>query len=187
MIGDDVRSGGDAKKPAAASSANAAMQAGAWDEALLHWARRRAEAPSDSDAYVRAAQSLRRLARAAEAQALLLEAEQRGIDDVRIHAGLAEMAVKKRDWEEAERRWRAVLAREERHQAATIELARLLIGFGQGLEADPCLTRPFFVSRSGRTRGRSLPKPRRTDVTGFWPNSVGGICWRCFPSPLRRS
>ena len=72
MIGDDVRSGGDTKKSAAASSANAAMRAGAWDESLLHWARRRAEAPSDSDAYVRAAQSLRRLARAEEAQALLL-------------------------------------------------------------------------------------------------------------------
>ena len=187
MIGDDVRSGGDAKKPAAASSANAAMQAGAWDEALLHWARRRAEAPSDSDAYVRAAQSLRRLARAEEAQALLLEAEQRGIDDVRIHAGLAEMAAKKRDWEEAERRWRAVLARDERHQAATIELARLLIGFGQGLEAEPMLDaailrqpewpdpRQVLAEAAADRRDWLLAEQRWRDMLAVFPESVAAV------------
>ena len=63
MSGDDVGLIGFADSSDAASSANAAMQAGAWDEAVQHWARRRAEAPTDSAAYVRAALCLRRLAR----------------------------------------------------------------------------------------------------------------------------
>ncbi len=187
MSGDDVGLIGFADSSDAASSANAAMQAGAWDEAVQHWARRRAEAPTDSAAYVRAALCLRRLARVEDAYALLQEAEARGIDDVRIDAAQAELAAKRSDWEEAERRWRAVLAQDERHQAAIIELARLLIDFGQGLEAEPMLVQAILrqpewpdplqvlADAAADRRDWILAEQRWRDMLAVFPDSVAAI------------
>lgn len=82
-----------------------AMSRERWDEALRWWAAVRAQAPKRPDGYVWAARALWRSARLEEAATMAAEAIKMFPGNASALAEAAAVAVERRDWPEAVRRW----------------------------------------------------------------------------------
>jgi tetratricopeptide (TPR) repeat protein len=110
-----------------------------WSEALVRWRKARARFTNAWRAYMGEAAALRELGRDAELHAFLLETQQRFPTEAAPLHDLARLAERRREWAEAERCWRGVLALDDRAWWAHTSLADALREQDRADEADAVL------------------------------------------------
>jgi tetratricopeptide (TPR) repeat protein len=122
-----------------------AMSRQRWDEALQWWESMRERSPDRADAYIWAARALWQSERPDEAEAMAAEAVERFPDNTGAMAESAWVAVARRDWPEALRRWQLVYEpNPERLDAAigTVQALRMVGRFDEAeAMASEALTR----------------------------------------------
>jgi tetratricopeptide (TPR) repeat protein len=110
--------------------AKLATARGDFAESDVLWTRVREAQPNDPAGYISGARALTSMGRAAEAEAVLEDAASRFADNRELAIQRARLAVARRDWEEADRRW--LLAREKFPADVDIAMFHALAPAGRG-------------------------------------------------------
>ena len=158
-------------------------------EGLAQVALRRGDARSDTPlpagadrkfpmrvrAYSLEAACLNDLDRTKEAEALLLRALRFAPGDIALNFEYAKSAARRKDWEEALRRWTAV--REKfRHIAGPIEVAKCLKELGRYDEADALLRETFYSFPLNKGYGANWRRSPSISMTGRKRPAAGTRC-----------
>lgn len=113
-----------------------AMSRQRWDEALQWWTAARLRAPDRADTYIWAARALWQSERLDEAEAMAVEAAERFPEDAGALAESAWVAVARRDWNEALRRWLLVYEPDPERMDATVGTIQALRMVGRVDDAE---------------------------------------------------
>jgi predicted Zn-dependent protease len=118
-----------------------AMQRQDWNEATRRWETIRVKFPGNPVGYVEGATALRKLDRHAEAEGLLISGMERLPRNAQTAQDYASMASWRRDWPEAEKRWRRVMDEFPYTAAVCFGLSSAMIGVRKLNEAESLLKR----------------------------------------------
>ena len=119
-----------------AASAN---RRGDWQEAERRWARVRAHFPAYAVGYLRCAEAHRELGQLTEAEAIVADGQIRFPGDLGIAFLWGDLAMRRRDWIDAARRWSVLTQCFPAENRCKIEMARALDEAGDPDRADALL------------------------------------------------